>query len=218
MSVPSVEQLKRPTLEYLSAGITDTDEIRARIAGNLQLPEAEPAPHVRTGLTKYINNHAWALVRLQQNGFIQKLAPKTYLITRQGRAWLRQARPVRAHPIDPPVLGAMPAWARRLIYSANQRNRPDGPRFTERDLVVLWERCTGKCAITHLDFTDEKVGFGQAKRAYGPSLDRIDPEGLYTADNCRLVMVAVNFALNAWGEEVYLRLARAAVRVADEDR
>ena len=65
---------------------------------------------------------------------------------------------------------------------------------------------------------DEKVGLGQAKRAYAPSLDRIDPEGLYTADNCRLVMVAVNFALNAWGEEVYLRLARAAVRAADEGK
>jgi hypothetical protein len=49
-------------------------------------------------------------------------------------------------------------------------------------------------------------------------LDRIDPEGLYAADNCRLVMVAINFALNAWGEEVYVCLARAAVRAADEGR
>jgi hypothetical protein len=53
-------------------------------------------------------------------------------------------------------------------------------------------------------------------------LDRIDPEGLYTADNCSLVMVAVNFALNAalnaWGEETYLRLARAAVRAGDEGK
>jgi hypothetical protein len=80
------------------------------------------------------------------------------------------------------------------------------------------ERCSGRCKITHLDFSDEKVGLGQAKRAYAPSLDRIDPEGLYAADNCRLVMVAINFALNAWGEEVYVCLARAAVRAADEGR
>ncbi len=49
--------------------------------------------------------------------------------------------------------------------------------------MPLWERCNGKCQITHLDFSDEKVGLGQAKRAYAPSLDRIDPEGRYTADN-----------------------------------
>jgi hypothetical protein len=218
MPVRSVDQLKRPTLEYLAAGITDTDEIRERIAGDLLLVEPEPAPHLKTRVAKYINNHAWALVRLQQNGLIQKLAPKSYIITKQGRAWLRQAGFTHAHPIDLPVLGAMPAWARRLIYAANQRNGPDGPRFTEQDLMVLWERCGGRCKITHLDFSDEKVGLGQAKRAYAPSLDRIDPEGLYTADNCRLVMVAINFALNAWGEEVYLRLARAAVRAADEGR
>lgn len=112
----------------------------------------------------------------------------------------------------------MPPWARRLIYAANQRNEPDIAPFTENDLMTLWEQCGGRCAITRLEFTDEKVGTGRARRAFAPSLDKIDPEGAYTVDNCRLVILAVNFALNAWGEEVYLRLARAAVRAADEGR
>jgi hypothetical protein len=81
-------------------------------------------------------------------------------------------------------------------------------------LVALWHRCGGRCAITGLPFSEKKVGGGQAKRAFAPSLDRIDPEGPYARENCRLVMVAVNFAMNAWGLEVYLGLAKAAVEVA----
>jgi hypothetical protein len=208
MAVPRVDDLKQPTLRLLAEGITGSDEIRSRISQNYDIQFADAA--------RFTNNHAWALVRLQQNGLIQKLAPKSYIITELGRAQLRQVGLVRAHPIDPPAVGAMPAWASRLIYRANLRNGPDGPRFTEHDLVTLWDRCNGRCKITRLDFSDEKVGLGQAKRAYAPSLDRINPEELYTVDNCQLVMVAVNFALNAWGEEVYLKLARAAVATADE--
>jgi hypothetical protein len=63
-----------------------------------------------------------------------------------------------------------------------------------------------------LPFSEEKIGLGKAKRAFAPSIDKIDPAGFYTVENCRLVMVAINFAINAWGLEVYLRLAEAAIR------
>lgn len=215
MLVPSVDQLKRPTLEYLAAGITNSDEIRKRLARDLDVVEALD-PQVEASFAKYVNNHAWTLVRLQQDGLIEKLSPKTYIVTKRGRAFLR--RSLRPGPVESPKIGRMPPWARRLISAANQRNGSDIPRFTENDLMSLWERCGGKCAITRLQFTDEKVGTGRARRAFAPSLDKIDPEGAYTVDNCRLVMVAINFALNAWGEEVYLRLARAAVRTADESK
>lgn len=65
MPVPSVDQLKRPTLEYLAAGITNSDQIRTRIARDLDIVE-ELDPQVKSGLARYVNNHAWALVRLQQ--------------------------------------------------------------------------------------------------------------------------------------------------------
>jgi hypothetical protein len=208
MVIPSVDNLKRPTLELLAGGLTDSDQIRSRIARDFQVdPAATP---------RFTNNHAWALVRLQQNGLIQKLALKSYIITELGRAWLRDAGLVQARPPEPPVVGAMPAWASRLIHRANLRNGADGPPFTQQDLVALWDDCNGRCKITRLEFSDEKVGRGQAKRAYAPSLDRINPEEPYTVANCRLVMVAVNFALNAWGDDVYMKLARAAVAAANE--
>ncbi len=64
--------------------------------------------------------------------------------------------------------------------------------------------------MTRGEFSNEKVGRGLVKRAFAPSIDRIDPEKPYTLDNCRLVMVAVNFAMNTWGEDTFLRLAKLA--------
>ena len=74
------------------------------------------------------------------------------------------------------------------------------------------QRGRGRCAVTGQEFTDEQVGTGKAKRAFAPSLDRIDPEDGYHQANCRLVMAAVNFGMNAWGLEVYLEVARAALK------
>jgi len=73
MPVPSVDQLKRLTLEYLAGGITNSDEIRQRLARDLKLVE-ELDLQLKSGIPRYINNHAWALVRPQQVGFIEKLA------------------------------------------------------------------------------------------------------------------------------------------------
>ena len=109
----------------------------------------------------------------------------------------------------------MPKWAKTWISRADRHNGPSGPRFTENDLLELWRRCDGRCAVTGLNFSEEKVGGGRAKRAFAPSIDKIDPSGVYELENCRLVMVAINFALNAWGLEVYLDLAEAAVHHAN---
>ena len=49
------------------------------------------------------------------------------------------------------------------------------------------------------------------KHPFAPSLDRISSRGGYTADNVRLVCIAVNFGMGQWGEELYLTFARAAV-------
>lgn len=112
----------------------------------------------------------------------------------------------------------MPPWARTWIYAAERKNGPEGPRFTEQDLLELWRRCGGRCAVTKLPFSEEKIGLGKAKRAFAPSIDKIDPTDFYTVENCRLVMVAINFAINSWGLEVYLRLAQAAVEAAEPGR
>jgi hypothetical protein len=49
------------------------------------------------------------------------------------------------------------------------------------------------------------------KHPFAPSIDRVLSVGHYTPDNVRLVCVAVNFGMGQWGQEVYMKLARAAV-------
>jgi hypothetical protein len=99
-----------------------------------------------------------------------------------------------------------------MISSANKRNAkrfPGTPTFTGDGLIELWRLCDGRCAVSGLSFSGERIGSGKARRPYYPSLDRVDPEQPYTLENCRLVLQAVNFGLNAYGDEVYLRIARA---------
>ncbi len=45
-------------------------------------------------------------------------------------------------------------------------------------------------------------------RPYSPSIDRIDPSGDYTLDNCRIVCTITNLAMNVWGEQPLLRMAQ----------
>ncbi len=216
--IPRVEDLKRPTLECLRDGVTSSDDMRERLARRFGLGEQQRELRLRSRTAVFTNNHAWALVRLQQDRLIRKVGDRRYALTRAGRASQEGAEgPPEATP--PPAPGNMPGWAKTLIYRANHENgkrNPDSPPFTEDDFAALWLQWGGRCAITRLPFSEEKVGAGRAKRAFAPSLDRIDPQGPYSRENCRLVMVAVNFAINAWGTEVYLRLAKAASAAAQE--
>ena len=99
-----------------------------------------------------------------------------------------------------------------MVGRANRSNPAGTPYFTNDDLIALWHDCGGRCSVTGLVFSFDSVGSSLVKRAYAPSLDRITAGAPYTRENCRLVMVAINFAMNAWGLDVYLCLANAAVQ------
>jgi hypothetical protein len=119
--------------------------------------------------------------------------------------------------VTAPVLGAMPAWARTLIGRANRLTPLPG--FTEEDMMTVWERCEGRCAVSGLAFSEVLVGTGWARKPYAPSLDRIDRSRGYEPDNVRLVTAVANFAMNAWGLEPVLDLAQAmAQKYAEEAR
>ena len=217
MTIPPNEQLKLPTLEYLERGVHHTDEIRRLLAIDFKLTKSDLSKRHPRGSPIFINNHAHALKYLKKNGDIVRIRAKFYDITDKGCRNIHGTVSRVPQSVFPPIIGDMPKWARQMISRAKSENGPDGPRFSEHDLMELWSRCGGRCEITGLRFSERKVGSGKAKRAFAPSLDKIDPDGYYTLDNTRLVMVAINFALNSWGKEVYLELAKAAVRL-DENK
>lgn len=81
--------------------------------------------------------------------------------------------------------------------------------LSEEDVMGLLEDCNYRCAVTGTPFSidkDEKSG----KRPFAPSIDRIDSDLGYEKANCRIVCVAANYAMNAWGDEVLLRMLRYA--------
>jgi hypothetical protein len=188
--------LKQQTLEALRSGIANSDQMRSWIAARTgEMPDS-----------RFVNAHAWALVRLQKEGLIEKLETKTYRLLQ---------KPEADQSVPPPSESFTPKWAKKLIHSANSKNAklaPGLPKFTEQDLLHLWNACGGRCSVTGLPFSSKQVGEGKAKRVYAPSLDRIVAGGAYSRENCRLVMVGINFAINSWGLDTYLELAEAAVK------
>lgn len=55
------------------------------------------------------------------------------------------------------------------------------------------------------------------RRPYVVSIDRIDSAKGYEAKNIRLVVSAVNLAMNEWGLEIFDRIAREYVKRESQD-
>ena len=197
MSSTLRQRMRDLSLEALRAGIHNSDEMRDYIFGKLQQPND----------SQFTNTHAWALVDLQASGEVLKRGRRDYVLA-------ADAGPAVSEPAPEPTESFFPPWAREQVARANKKNGPTGPRFTQADLIALWKQCGGKCTVTRQSFSLERIGTGFVKKVYAPSLDWLTAGQPYTRENCRLVMAAVNFALNSWGLDVYLKLARAAVKSA----
>jgi hypothetical protein len=76
-------------------------------------------------------------------------------------------------------------------------------------LVDLFVKQNGKCALTGLSFNLVKY---ETKRAFAPSIDRVDCNAGYTKDNVRLVCLVVNLALNDFGDQVFDIMCRGYIK------
>jgi hypothetical protein len=75
-------------------------------------------------------------------------------------------------------------------------------------------RATGfRCAVSGIALT-RKVGPSALPDPWSASLDRIEPRHGYLKDNVRVVCLAANLAMNQWGYDTLLRLAKAVTRNA----
>lgn len=105
--------------------------------------------------------------------------------------------------------------ARQLLKAARRRCAASGAEVTvtEDELIAMMEQQGWRCAVSGIPFDMEATGPNRRafRRPYRPSLDRKRSGGPYSAENVRLVCVAVNVALNEWGDEVLSRIARGIV-------
>lgn len=202
--VPNIARLAEDTVELLGVGSDASDNLRRKLAERYGIgKDAVVWP-------RFVNNHAWALVRLQQQGTIRKLKPGLYALISATSLITPSEIPT------PPIRDGkpLPRWARQMVARATQKNleRWQAAPFREADLRKIWSDGGGACLLTGRPFAETRIGTGQAKRPYAPSLDRIDSEKPYTSHNCRLVLQAVNFALNAYGDEIFEEITESAVR------
>lgn len=100
------------------------------------------------------------------------------------------------------------AYKCAFYYAKARAKRSGKDLMSETDFWSLVERANGRCEVTGIKFSSERVG-GLRVAAWSPSIDRIDGAKGYSVDNCRLVCVSVNMALNEFGVEVLLRIANA---------
>lgn len=88
------------------------------------------------------------------------------------------------------------------VYHSAKKNAPRRSiQFTltipEFDAIV--RRANGCCEVSGLPFRNTRTKQRNERHPFMPSLDRIDSTGPYSADNVRLVSIAVNNALGTWG-------------------
>ena len=136
----SRERLAELTLDALSAGVVTSVAIRAHIADRLGIALS----------SKTVNTHAWALVDLQARKAIIKVDKGSYR--------LAYGVPAAEHIIEAPTVDRPPEWARDLVARASRFNKGRAPSFHIEELLILWERCGGRCSVTRGEVSNEKVG------------------------------------------------------------
>ena len=71
------------------------------------------------------------------------------------------------------------------------------------------------CAVSGVPLS-RTGAFAGAPDPWAPSIDRIENRHGYLKDNVRVVSLVANLAMNRWGYDVMLRLAKAVVRNAGQ--
>lgn len=104
-----------------------------------------------------------------------------------------------------------------LYQSAYDRSKKKNILFeiSIEDIIELWVRQEGKCALTKLDMSLE-AGSRDFANDFGVSLDQIVPKAGYTKDNIQLVCRAVNQikwnrsedSFYFWIEKIYNALSK----------
>jgi hypothetical protein len=102
-------------------------------------------------------------------------------------------------------------YKKALYYARARASRSGRAVMSAEDFARLIARANGACEVTGIRFTNGRSP-EERKAMWSPSLDRLDCAGGYEFENCRLVCVAVNIALNEFGVEPLLKIAAALVR------
>jgi hypothetical protein len=105
--------------------------------------------------------------------------------------------------------------AGKMLSNAIGRSKKKGLECSldKAHLVSLLRKQKYRCAVTAIPFNlNWRDGRDAKRNAFAPSLDRVDNSQGYTKENVRMILSALNYAMNEWGLETYLTIARAATK------
>ena len=106
------------------------------------------------------------------------------------------------------------ASLKKVLDNARQRAKENGVAFnlTKEYLRARLAAAEGRCELSGLPFNPQFDVYGEyAHNPYGVSIDRIVPALGYVEGNVRLILTSLNFAINQWGLDAYLRVARSVI-------
>ena len=96
----------------------------------------------------------------------------------------------------------------RHLYSQSKSSVKCGKRadhvewhLEPEDLIALWEKQEGKCAVSGVFLTHHKDGSG--RKDYNASIDRISCERGYTTQNIQLVAYRINIMKHTLSEDMF---------------
>lgn len=97
-----------------------------------------------------------------------------------------------------------------LFNESKKRSKNTNIPFslTKSEIDNMLIECNGSCALTNIPF-DLHFYSTYTSNPFRPSIDRIDTNKGYVKENVRLVCIAVNYALNEFGEQVFRQVCDA---------
>lgn len=120
---------------------------------------------------------------------------------------------VPAGKIDAKSRSALDSYMTNVLARARQnakgRSRIREFTLTSEEVVHMIRSVKYRCSVTGTPLSLQVMS-ADGRKPFAPSIDRIDNARGYTADNCRIVCLAANIAMNTWGEDILLTMLRYA--------
>ena len=121
---------------------------------------------------------------------------------------LPMACPKRRRVVKGDAWQNAPSWVRTMYFNAERRAAASSRSFllTPAEMLDLVTVAGGCCQLSKIPFEPTKL-----RSPFAPSIDRIDCSKGYQPGNVRLISHVANVAMNTWGLDPVIRLARAVM-------
>jgi len=108
------------------------------------------------------------------------------------------------------MLACKTSWLHIRLKKLHIRGVANGKgcTLTTGEFAKILLYCNGVCAVTGIPFSND-VPEGAKWAPFSMSVDRIDSKQGYHYENCRIVCLLVNLAMNNWGASAMVRVAKA---------